>query len=158
MEYNSLVLAYIGDAIYEVLVRKYLIDKNFVKVNDLQKHALNYVSAKNQALFLKELLDNNFFTSDEIEIIKRARNTKTHSKPKNCDILTYKHATALESVFGYLYMNNKFDRIKEIFDYIPESYLEKYNFLNKKTSLNIIHNPSTIEKLKEVKSIFRKKL
>ncbi|MCI5733678.1 MAG: Mini-ribonuclease 3 [Tenericutes bacterium] len=120
MEYNSLVLAYIGDAIYEVLVRKYLIDKNFVKVNDLQKHALNYVIAKNQALFLKELLDNNFFTSDEIEIIKRARNTKTHSKPKNCDILTYKHATALESVFGYLYMNNKFDRIKEIFDYIEK--------------------------------------
>ena len=120
MEYNSLVLAYIGDAIYEVLVRKYLIDNNFVKVNDLQKHALNYVSAKNQALFLKELLDDNFFTSDEIEIIKRARNTKTHSKPKNCDILTYKHATALESVFGYLYMNNKFDRIKEIFDYIEK--------------------------------------
>ena len=120
MEYNSLVLAYIGDAIYEVLVRKYLINKNFVKVNDLQKHALNYVSAKNQALFLKELLDDNFFTSDEIEIIKRARNTKTHSKPKNCDILTYKHATALESVFGYLYMNNKFDRIKEIFDYIEK--------------------------------------
>lgn len=120
MEYNSLVLAYIGDAIYEVLVRKYLIDKNFVKVNDLQKHTLNYVSAKNQALFLKELLDDNFFTSDEIEIIKRARNTKTHSKPKNCDILTYKHATALESVFGYLYMNNKFDRIKEIFDYIEK--------------------------------------
>ena len=99
---------------------EYLIYKNFVKVNDLQKHALNYVSAKNQALFLKELLDNNFFTSDEIEIIKRARNTKTHSKPKNCDILTYKHATALESVFGYLYMNNKFDRIKEIFDYIEK--------------------------------------
>ena len=127
MEYNSLVLAYIGDAIYEVLVRKYLIDKNFVKVNDLQKHALNYVSAKNQALFLKELLDNNFFTSDEIEIIKRARNTKTHSKPKNCDILTYKHATALESIFGYLYMNNKFDRIKEIFDYIEKIKEVKQN-------------------------------
>lgn len=120
MEYNSLVLAYIGDAIYEVLVRKHLIDKGFIKVNDLQKEALNYVSAKNQALFLKELLNNNFFTNDEIEIIKRARNTKTHSKPKNCDILTYKHATALESVFGYLYMNNKYDRIKEIFDYIEK--------------------------------------
>lgn len=120
MEYNSLVLAYIGDAIYEVLIRKHLIDKGFIKVNDLQKEALNYVSAKNQALFLKELLNNNFFTNDEIEIIKRARNTKTHSKPKNCDILTYKHATALESVFGYLYMNNKYDRIKEIFDYIEK--------------------------------------
>ena len=120
MEYNSLVLAYIGDARYEVLVRKYLIDKGFIKVNDLQKEALNYVSAKNQALFLKELLNNDFFTTYEIEIIKRARNTKTHSKPKNCDILTYKHATALESVFGYLYMNNKHDRIKEIFDYIEK--------------------------------------
>lgn len=120
MEYNSLVLAYIGDAIYEVLVRKYLIDKGFIKVNDLQKEALNYVSAKNQALFLKELLNNDFFTTYEIEIIKRARNTKTHSKPKNCDILTYKHATALESVFGYLYMNNKYDRIKEIFNYIEK--------------------------------------
>lgn len=120
MEYNSLVLAYIGDAIYEVLVRKHLIDKVFIKVNDLQKEALNYVSAKNQALFLKELLNNDFFTTYEIEIIKRARNTKTHSKPKNCDILTYKHATALESVFGYLYMNNKYDRIKEIFDYIEK--------------------------------------
>lgn len=120
MEYNSLVLAYIGDAIYEVLVRKYLIDKGFIKVNDLQKEALNYVSAKNQALFLKELLNNDFFTTYEIEIIKRARNTKTHSKPKNCDILTYKHATALESVFSYLYMNNKYDRIKEIFDYIEK--------------------------------------
>lgn len=120
MEYNSLVLAYIGDAIYEVLDRKHLIDKGFIKVNDLQKEALNYVSAKNQALFLKELLNNDFFTTYEIEIIKRARNTKTHSKPKNCDILTYKHATALESVFGYLYMNNKYDRIKEIFDYIEK--------------------------------------
>lgn len=120
MEYNSLVLAYIGDAIYEVLVRKHLIDKGFIKVNDLQKEALNYVSAKNQALFLKELLNNDFLTTYEIEIIKRARNTKTHSKPKNCDILTYKHATALESVFGYLYMNNKYDRIKEIFDYIEK--------------------------------------
>ena len=120
MEYNSLVLAYIGDAIYEVLDRKHLIDKGFIKVNDLQKEALNYVSAKNQALFLKELLNNDFFTTYEIEIIKRARNTKTHSKPKNCDILTYKHATALESVFGYLYMNNKYDRIKEIFDYLEK--------------------------------------
>ena len=120
MEYNSLVLAYIGDAIYEVLVRKHLIDKGFIKINDLQKEALNYVSAKIQALFLKELLNNDFFTTYEIEIIKRARNTKTHSKPKNCDILTYKHATALESVFGYLYMNNKYDRIKEIFDYIEK--------------------------------------
>ena len=76
MEYNSLVLAYIGDAIYEVLVRKYLIDKNFVKVNDLQKHALNYVSAKNQALFLKELLDNENKILDVRSKVKEYVNNK----------------------------------------------------------------------------------
>lgn len=76
MEYNSLVLAYIGDAIYEVLVRKHLIDKGFIKVNDLQKEALNYVSAKNQALFLKELLIMIF-------LLLRNRNNKKSKKYKN---------------------------------------------------------------------------
>lgn len=120
MEYNSLVLAYIGDAVYEVFVRKYLIKSNIVKVNDLQKKSLDYVSAKNQAFFLKELLNKDFFSQEELEIIKRARNTKTHSKPKNCDILTYKHATALESVIGYLYINNDLKRIEEIFNCIKK--------------------------------------
>ena len=120
MEYNSLVLAYIGDAVYEVFVRKYLIKSNIVKVNDLQKKALDYVSAKNQAFFLKELLNKDFFSQEELEIIKRARNTKTHSKPKNCDILTYKHATALESVICYLYINNDLKRIEEIFNCIKK--------------------------------------
>lgn len=120
MEYNSLVLAYIGDAVYEVFVRKYLIELNIVKVNDLQKKSLDYVSAKNQAFFLKELLNKDFFSQEELEIIKRARNTKTHSKPKNCDILTYKHATALESIIGYLYINNDLKRIEEIFNSIKK--------------------------------------
>lgn len=120
MEYNSLVLAYIGDAVYEVFVRKYLIELNIVKVNDLQKKSLDYVSAKNQAFFLKELLNKDFFSQEELEIIKRARNTKTHSKPKNCDILTYKHATALESIIGYLYINNDLKRIEEIFNCIKK--------------------------------------
>lgn len=120
MEYNSLVLAYIGDAVYEVFVRKYLIKSNIVKVNDLQKKSLDYVSAKNQAFFLKELLNKDFFSQEELEIIKRARNTKTHSKPKNCDILTYKHATALESIIGYLYINNDLKRIEEIFNSIKK--------------------------------------
>ena len=76
--------------------------------------------SKNQAFFLKELLNKDFFSQEELEIIKRARNTKTHSKPKNCDILTYKHATALESVIGYLYINNDLKRIEEIFNCIKK--------------------------------------
>lgn len=116
--YNSLVLAYIGDAIYEIKVREYLVKQNIPKVNDLQKEALNYVSAKRQAYFLNELLKKDFFTIEEQDIIRHARNSKTNSKPKNCDILTYKHATALESVIGSLYLSNKESRINEIFQEI----------------------------------------
>ena len=80
----------------------------------MQKNAVNFVSAKNQARFLNMLLDENFFNEDELSIIKRARNHKGVGHPKNCDIVTYKHATALEALIGYLKMENKEDRIKEI--------------------------------------------
>lgn len=103
---NSLALAYIGDAIYEVEIRDFLLKKNFVKVNDLQKEAVNFVSAKRQAYFLKELLNRNFFTEEELDIIIRARNHKGNRHPKNTDILTYKHATAFEAVIGYWHQTN----------------------------------------------------
>lgn len=114
-EINSLVLAYVGDSYYDLLVRKYLISLKINKVNDLQKESLKYVSAKSQADILKKLLEKNIFSDLELDVIKRARNCKTHSKPKNCDIITYKHATALEAVIGYLYLNEETDRIEEIF-------------------------------------------
>ena len=66
---SSLVLAYLGDAVYEVRIRKHLIEKNIVKVNDLQNNALNYVSAKKQAYFLNELITNNFFNEAEFEAV-----------------------------------------------------------------------------------------
>lgn len=118
LEINVLVLAYLGDAIYENYVRKYLISKNIPNVNELQKEAIKYVSAVNQARFLQELMNNNFFFDDEINVIKRARNYKSSSHPKNCDIVTYKHATALEAVIGYLSLSNKEDRIKELMQVI----------------------------------------
>lgn len=118
LEINVLVLAYLGDTIYENYVRKYLISKNIPNVNELQKEAIKYVSAVNQARFLQELINNNFFFDDEINVIKRARNYKSSSHPKNCDIVTYKHATALEAVIGYLSLSNKEDRIKELMQVI----------------------------------------
>ena len=117
-EINVLVLAYLGDTIYEDYIRKYLINKNIAKVNDLQKEASNYVSAKNQAAFLKMLLEKNFFTEEEQSIIRRARNNKSNSHPKNCDIVTYKHATALEAIIGYLELSNNKNRIDEIMNEI----------------------------------------
>jgi len=119
-EINPLVLAYLGDSVYEVKIRKYLIEKNICKVNDLQNESKKYVSAVNQAKFLEILTEKDIFSGEEIDIIKRARNTKVNSHPKHTDILTYKHATALEALIGYLYMQNDYDRIAEILKYILE--------------------------------------
>ena len=115
---NVLVLAYLGDNVYEYYIRKYLINKKISNVNDLQKNAINYVSAKNQAKFLEELMNEDFFDEEEISIIKRARNHKGVSHPKNCDIVTYKHATALEALIGYLKLENQEKRIDEIMEKI----------------------------------------
>lgn len=117
-EINVLVLAYLGDTIYEDYIRKYLINKGIAKVNDLQKEASLYVSAKGQASYLKTMLESDFFTEEELSVIRRARNNKSNSHPKNCDIVTYKHATALEALIGYLELTNNRDRIEEIMNYI----------------------------------------
>lgn len=117
-EINVLVLAYLGDTIYENYVRRYLIDKGIGNVNDLQSESIKYVSAKNQANYIKEMIDNNFFSEEELDIIKRARNYKTTSHPKNCDIVTYKYATGLEALIGYLELENNKERINSIMDYI----------------------------------------
>lgn len=113
-EMNVLVLAYLGDTIYENYVRRYLIGKNIANVNDLQTESIKYVSAKNQAKFLTEMVEKNFFDEEELSVMRRARNYKSSSHPKNCDIVTYKHATGLEAVIGYLDMIKREDRIEEI--------------------------------------------
>ena len=115
---NSLVLAYIGDSIYELLIRDYFINKGINKVNNLQKIVIKYVSANSQAKFINYFLDNNILNEKEIDIVKRGRNAKVFSHPKNTDILTYKWATALECLFGYLYLNNDYARLRELADII----------------------------------------
>ena len=115
---NVLVLAYLGDTIYEDYIREYLINLGINNVNDLQKESVKYVSAKGQAKFLKELMEIEFFTDEELSVIKRARNHKTVSHPKSCDIVTYKHATAFEALIGYLKLQNKIERISEIINKI----------------------------------------
>lgn len=111
---NVIALAYLGDAIYEVYIRKYLLDQGIEKVKKLQEEAINYVSAKNQCKFINNLLDKNFFNDIELEIIYRARNHKSDRHPKYTDIVTYKYSTAFEAVIGYLYLENNINRIEEI--------------------------------------------
>lgn len=111
---NILVMAYIGDGVYEVKIRDYLISLGINKVNKLQNMALNYVTAKRQSEYANMLIENNLLTDEELDILKRGRNAKVYSHPKNTDILTYKWATALECLFGYLYLLKKEDRINEL--------------------------------------------
>ncbi len=120
-ELNSLVLAYLGDTIYEDYVRIYLIKSGIANVNDLQTESIKYSSAKAQCEIVKKLIDDKFFTDEELEIIKRARNHKSISHPRNCDIVTYKYATGLEALIGYLKLEGKDNRI----DTIMENILRK---------------------------------
>ena len=117
---NSLVLAYLGDAVYEEYIRMYLINKGINKVNDLQKESINYVSARRQAYFLDKMLLLSFLNDDEIDVVKRARNAKSHSNPKGCSVIEYKKATAIEALIGYLKLTNKNTRIEEIMKFITE--------------------------------------
>ena len=118
MNKNMLVLAYLGDSIYEFYIRKYLVDKGISKVKELQSESIKYVSAKSQSKYLSKLIDNNILSEEEINIVKCARNHRNNHKPKNCDIITYKYATGFEALIGYLYLEEKIDRIEEIIDYI----------------------------------------
>lgn len=120
LEINVLVLAYLGDTIYENYIRRHLINSGIGNVNDLQKNATNYVSAVNQARFLTEMIDSDFLSSEELDVVKRARNYKTTSHPKSCDIITYKYATGLEALIGYLDLKNNKERIDEIMEFILE--------------------------------------
>jgi len=115
---NSLALAYIGDAVYELCIREYLLSKKICKVNDLQKESVKFVSAKSQYQILIKMIDEHFLSDDELNIVFRARNHKVDHRPKNCDIATYKYATGFEAIIGYLYLNKNFERLNEIMDYI----------------------------------------
>ena len=117
-EINSLVLAYLGDTIYEDYVREFLIKKGISNVNTLQTESIKYSSAKAQCEILKKMISNNFFSEEELEIIRRARNHKSNSHPRNCDIVTYKYATGFEALIGYLKLENNISRITEIMNYV----------------------------------------
>lgn len=117
MNKNPLVYAYIGDAYYELLIRKYLVNNNINKVKELQQASIEYVSAKSQRKFIELMLESNFLTEEEIEIYKWGRNAHG-GKAKHADIVTYRIATGFETLIGFLYDTNKLDRINEIISFI----------------------------------------
>ena len=111
---NPLSLAYMGDSILDTYVRKHIILKIKGKPNRLHQLSKQYVSAKGQAYALNILIENEFFTEEELEIIQRGRNAKSYTKAKNTDIQTYKKSTALEAIIGYLYLESHNERLEQL--------------------------------------------
>lgn len=110
---NPVVLAYMGDAVFELLVRQYLISLPNNKSHHLHKEAIKLVSAKAQ----RELLErwHPHLTEEEADIVRRGRNTKSGAPPKNADPADYRMATALECLVGYLYFEGRLERLGELF-------------------------------------------
>ena len=114
---NIQVLALLGDAVYSLYIREKLIKEGINDSNKLQKLIIEYVSAKGEVKALNYLIENNYITEEEQEIIKRGRNYKNNNHPKNTDIITYKLSTGFEALLGDLYINNK-ERLEEILNLI----------------------------------------
>lgn len=117
---NALALAYMGDAVYEQAVREHLLRSGRSKPNILHRQSTTFVSAKAQAVVLKRLTEEEFLTEAELAVMRRGRNAKSGSVPKNTDVQTYNFSTAFEAVLGWLYLKEEQARVDEIISYAIE--------------------------------------
>ncbi len=114
---NVQILALLGDAVFSLYIREELLKLGINNPKKLQAKSVEYVSAKGQVKILNELLEQNLLTEEELDIVKRGRNNKKESHPKNTEIITYKLSTGFEALLGDLYLNNK-ERLQEILNKI----------------------------------------
>lgn len=110
--YSPLVLAYIGDGIYELLIRTILVDRGNCQANILHKKASSYVKASAQAAMILELKEE--LTEEELKVYKRGRNAKTVSMAKHATMHDYRHATGFEALMGYLYLTGQMNRMIDL--------------------------------------------
>lgn len=112
--YNTTTLAYLGDAVFEVIVREKIIREKPGDVNRSHHTAVRYVSAAGQALAARHMVAENFLTDEELAIYKRARNHRSMSRPQHADPKEYKIATGFEALLGFLYLADDRERLREI--------------------------------------------
>ena len=110
----ALNLAYIGDTVFDMLVRTMLVTGASEPVNRLNRKASSIVNAASQSRMVEVLEP--LFTEDETAVYRRGRNAKSATRAKNASIQDYRRATGLEAVFGYLYLCGEHERIRELFD------------------------------------------
>ena len=110
--YSPLTLAYIGDCVYELIIRTNLVTRGNAPVNKLNKMASNLAKASTQAQIIESIMD--MLSEDEEAAYKRGRNAHSCTKAKNASTSDYRKATGFEALIGYLYLQKKFDRIMEL--------------------------------------------
>lgn len=110
-QYSPLALAYVGDCVYELFVRTYLLKDSNLPVQKLHRSAISLVNAKAQSDLYQKVKGK--LSEEETAIYKRGRNTNSHP-PKNADMVDYKSATGMEALIGYLYLKGESERISEL--------------------------------------------
>ncbi len=113
-QYSPLALAYIGDSVFDLLVKTHFVLKKNMQAEKYHKAVTEIVKAKSQAKFVEEIKDS--LTEDELDIYKRGRNQTTHSKAKNASMSEYRRATGFEALVGYLYLSGKKERLDYLMD------------------------------------------
>ena len=116
--YSPLVLAYIGDAVYELMIRSKVINHGSMQVNKMHKHSAALVKASAQAQLIKALQEE--LTEEELAVFRRGRNAQVHSIPSHASRAQYSTATALEALFGWLYLGGQRQRASDLFDVMME--------------------------------------
>lgn len=109
---NPLIWAYVGDAVYELYIRSYIVSMGRKTSNDLHRESIKYVKAHAQSEYLEVIIPE--LNEDEQYIVRHTRNTKSYHVPKNAEVIDYRRATALEGLIGYLYLTKNFTRLDEI--------------------------------------------
>ncbi|AJO24912.1 RNase3 domain protein [Heyndrickxia coagulans] len=113
---NSLALAYMGDAVYEEYIRHHVLLQGKTKPNRLHREAIRFVSAKAQAQVLKQMMNEDLLTEEETAVVRRGRNAKSGTVPKNTDVQTYRHSTAFEALIGYHYLSGSRERMEALIE------------------------------------------
>ena len=111
---NALALAYMGDVVYEMAVRRRLLEKGLTRPNDLHRAAVRYVNARAQASVVTFWLETDALTEEEQAVVRRGKNAKSGSVPKRVDVHTYRYYTAFEALIGYIYLTERRDRLEEL--------------------------------------------
>lgn len=122
---SGLTLAYVGDAIYEVYIRDFLIRSGQTRPNQLHRMATHYVSAKAQHYLIEAMIAENILTDTEKSVYKRGRNAKSHTSAKNTSVFIYRASTGFEALMGYLHLTDQKERLEELIDWSIKKIGEK---------------------------------